>query len=645
MINTNKPCILFHIIEDKKYKVKNFSIELSFCGLRKINYKYKLIIDENIFPKSRDKFKTNIFLNVENKKFKFTITIYFGENHITIFKSLKNGVIFEIIQVYPDNNIYPLEKVDFTDENNRKISAFTFDTIGNSYKRRFLLVNFPINININLNKKNKMKENSSYKINLLPNDIIVQEIKESLQIKKEELKNFNKFNIIIKEIEEFIKNNRDDTDYIKMKQICDKLEPNDYYFNQNLMNKEDCNWSLDELNYYYYYYQFKLFINYATVSENSKITYYYSAMKIFKNIFEELEKMPNITIYEKICGILTLYMRLKGDCEHKENKNHLIGEYKLINMRNNKIHCYNLVYKFISDIINNLKENSFIFLPILQVNSGFNYNINSDDQKEIFELSMTNVNMVKNHLKLLLPNLLFLIRHPTIYSKRGSTCKATGLIHIYESSIFKNNIGKDIDTIITKYPKDAAVMISFVILHELFMHKKIRSNNDFDKGKETPSKFLGPKYDIKNFYYTNNKKNFDPLSVYNKDKENDNNIAKEGEFGKMFEYFLENENFEIINYLKKYIGFGDLLDNVDLIVDKNLDNLHSYILNKIKDNIAKPLLNEKSKKINKKKLDFNENDEDEIIGKEEEEEEEEEEESSEDEKSEETKRILSLQTD
>ena len=33
-----------------------------------------------------------------------------------------------------------------------------------------------------------MKENSSYKINLLPNDIIVQEIKESLQIKKEELK-------------------------------------------------------------------------------------------------------------------------------------------------------------------------------------------------------------------------------------------------------------------------------------------------------------------------------------------------------------------------------------------------------------------------------------------------------------------------
>ena len=485
-----------------------------------------------------------------------------------------------------------------------------------------------------------MKENSSYKINLLPNDIIVQEIKESLQITKEELNDFDKLNILMKEIDEFIKNQRDDIDYSKMKQICDELEPLDYYFNQNLMNKENCIWYLDELYYYYFYFQFKLFINYVTVSDNSKITYYHSAMKIFKNIFEELEKMSNITIYEKICAVLSLYMRLKGDCEHKENKNHLIGEYKLINMKDNKIQCYNLVYKFISDIINNLEENSFIFLPILQVNSGFNNDINSDDQKEIFELSMTNVNMVKNHLKLLLPNLLFLIRHPTIYSKRGSTCKATGIIHIYESSIFKNNIGKDIDTIIQKYPKDAAVMISFVILHELFMHKKIRSNNDFENGKETPSKFIGPKYDIKNFYYTNNKKNLDPLSVYNKNKENDKKISKEGESGKMLEYFLEDKNFEIINYLKKYIGFGDLLDNVHLIVDKNLDNLHSYIRNKIQDNKVKPLLNEKTKKNNKKKLDFNENDEDEIIGNEEEEEE-----SSEDEKSEETKRILSLQTD
>ena len=48
MLITTKPCILFHIIEDKKYHVKDFSIQLSFCGFKKINYKNKIIIDEKL---------------------------------------------------------------------------------------------------------------------------------------------------------------------------------------------------------------------------------------------------------------------------------------------------------------------------------------------------------------------------------------------------------------------------------------------------------------------------------------------------------------------------------------------------------------------------------------------------------------------
>ena len=55
-------------------------------------------------------------------------------------------------------------------------------------------------------------------------------------------------------------------------------------------------------------------------------------------------------------------------------------------------------------------------------------------------------------------------------------------------------------------PEDAAVIISFVILHEIFMHKKLRSNYDFIQRKETPSKFIGPNFEIKNFYYSKKKK-------------------------------------------------------------------------------------------------------------------------------------------
>ena len=604
-----------------------------------------MIIDEKNFPKSKDKFKTKIILNVERKSYKFIITLYYDENHITIFKSFKVGVTYEIIHVFSNQNMTPLDRINFISEDKQEVSAAYFDTISNIYKRRFLLVNFPINVKLNFNKINKMKENSSYKINILPHDIIVQENQESKLKNKIKLDDFNKMKNIVKDIDEFIKKDRINMDFNEMKKIINKLNPYENYFNQNLMDKEDNNWNQDELTFYYHYFLFKLYLNYATIDDSSRITYYYSAMKIFKNIYKELDKISNVNIYEKICGLVSLYMSIKSDCDNKENKCHLIGEYKLLNMNNNKIKCYNLAYEFIFNIIDNLKENSFIFLPLLQVNSGFKRNINSDDGNDIFELSMINVNMVKRHLKILMPKLFFLIRHPTISSKRGSTCTATGNMFIYESSIFKNNIGKEIDTIINEQPEDAAIIISFVILHEVFMHKKIRSNDDFVTGKETPSKFIGPKYDIKNFYYTNNKNNADPLSIYNKDKGNENKISKDGECGKILEYFFENKNFEIINYLKKYIGFGELLKHVDLIVDEKLDKLHSYVINKIKDGKVKPLRKEKSKKNNQKQSEYNENDEDEKKGKMEEEEEGEEEEDSDEELSEETKRILSLETD
>lgn len=78
----------------------------------------------------------------------------------------------------------PLDRINFISEDKQEVSAAYFDTISNIYKRRFLLVNFPINVKLNFNKINKMKENSSYKINILPHDIIVQENQESkLKIK------------------------------------------------------------------------------------------------------------------------------------------------------------------------------------------------------------------------------------------------------------------------------------------------------------------------------------------------------------------------------------------------------------------------------------------------------------------------------
>ena len=76
-------------------------------------------------------------------------------------------------------------------------------------------------------------------------------------------------------------------------------------------------------------------------------------MGIFKNTYKELDIILNSTFYEKICPIAFLYIKLKIDCENKKNKNYLIGKYKLLNMNDNKIKCYNLAYGFITNINNN----------------------------------------------------------------------------------------------------------------------------------------------------------------------------------------------------------------------------------------------------------------------------------------------------
>ena len=75
-----------------------------------------------------------------------------------IFRSLKIGVTYEIINVHIMKSMAPLEKIYFTNENNQDISAIYYAKIGNSFKRRFLLVNFPINVKLNFKiKKNEEK--------------------------------------------------------------------------------------------------------------------------------------------------------------------------------------------------------------------------------------------------------------------------------------------------------------------------------------------------------------------------------------------------------------------------------------------------------------------------------------------------------
>ena len=602
----NVPKIIFHLIEDKSNIPKIFDIKLGLEKYKKINTNEQYLIDNKIFEKFKNKIKTNIIININGNNHKFIITLYNCENHITIFKSSIVGICCEIIQIYSDKIEIPLDKIIFYSEENQFIVT-NFDKNENTYRRRFLIVNCSKNIR-NITEFKKMKNAKNYIINLLPKDIIIQRNNDKeKEIKKVNLKNFNKFKQIFVKIDELIKIGKSKKDDVAISTIKKKLKSYKKYFYQNLINKGNCDWKPEEFISYYYFYKFKIFLRYIYTHSSEKIIYYYKALQIYEKIYKDLNDIFNATIYDKICIIKSLYGQFLKECNNKANKYSNIGEYKILNRAANEIKCYNLAFNFISEIIKNLKETSSIFLPLLQVNSDVNEDYDSVNKEKIFDISMLNLEMIKKNLESVIPKLIILVRNPFIKNIRGSTDVLTGTVFVYESTIFKNDIGKSYDELINEKPNDCAIIVSFLLLHEIFMHKNLRANCNFLKGKETPSKFIGRGFTIKNFYYTTNKKNKDPLSIYlkKKRKRNIGKIPKVGESGRILEYFFENERFEIIKYLMKYIGFGELLQKVDLIIDENYDELHDFIENKIKEGKIQPL--RKTKKNDKPKCNLNKN--------------------------------------
>ena len=542
---------------------------------------------------------TYIFLIIGGIKIKFLITLYYDENHITIFKSKKIGVCFEVInQISYDSDKFPLEEICFKDGNDDNILVKDYDNIGNKYRGRFLVVNAPSEINLPIKNLNNLKQNLSYKVVVFPKTkILVYEIKKSEDIIKKNI-NLDEFKILQNRIEKVMNEKQED----KMSEISNSLQSYKNYFEQILINKEDFEWKLEEFQAYYFYYAFKLFFRFKTEKNDRKRKYYKMSKFVFSKNYEKLLSDFNINIYDKILAIKSLYEMLHYDCINKKNKNFLVGEYKFMNLYENKNSCYNKAFKFVNNIIDNLRENSLIFYPILQLNSGKGIDLNSEDNiNEIFEISMLNEEMIKRNLKTLIPKFIFIVKHPSINDTRGAIIRSTGTIFIYEDNIFHNDIGYNIEDYLLKLPNDAAINISFTLFHEIF-NKKFLSDMVSVDNKKSPLKFIDLKFDIKSFFYTNKKMNLDCLAIYTKKKERLKNVPENGEIRRMFEYFFwidEKLEKPLINILKTYIGFGDLINKVNLVVDRDADKLLDYINKKIQDGNTKPLL--KKELLNRKR--------------------------------------------
>ena len=609
-------CIIFHVIEDKSNLPVLFKIYLLFEKDKEIDVNVPFKLEKKYFSELKDKFLTYMILNIDNVESRFLITLYYASNYITIIKSKKVGVSYEIInQISTDGKTSFIDKIELQGDNGKDIEVKNSDNIGNKFRKRFLIVNSPININLPI-KFTNIKKNSSYKVLILPNDnIIVHEIKKKEKNDKINI-NINDFKPLETKIDNLMKN----YDKEEATKLNNEIEKFDNYFQQNLLNKENFNWSIEEFKAYYYFHIFHLFLSSKQARNNEKLDYYTSSLILYSNKYNELLITFDLNDYDKILAISTLYSLINFNARDDINKYCLLGDYYIETMNNHKFLCYKYAFDFLNDIIKKLKEDSFIFLPLLQVTSGYGIDLNSDDNKtEIFELSMMNVNMVKNHLKLLMPKFFIRADNRGIRDVRGCMDRHTGIMCIYERTIFRNNIPLDVNDYMNLRPKDSAINVSFTISHELFMYKNLRTVFTNPKGKETPRKFIGPKLDIKTFSSTNKKRFYNCLASYTKEKKNLGTVPDKGESGRIFEYLFEKDDnnnninigndieHKIIYTLKNYSGFGDLLEKVDLVINNNLDGLINYINQKIKDDNVKPLLDKKVLNQKRNRPDSNDN--------------------------------------
>ena len=614
METSEKICIIFHVIEDKSNLPVLFKIYLPFEKDKEIDVNAPLKLEEKYFSQLKDKFLTYLILNIDNVETRFLITLYYASNYITIIKSKKVGVLYEIInQISTDGKTSFIDKIELQGNDGKSIEVKNSDNIGNKFRKRFLIVNSPIKINFPI-KFTNIKEKSSYKVLVLPNNkIIVHEIKE--QEKNDKINvSINDFKCLEAKIANLM-NNYNKEEATKLNNEIGKF---DNYFQQNLLNKENFNWTTDEFTAYYYFHIFHLFLSSKQAENDAKLEYYSLSLTLYSNKYKELLIAFDLNDYDKILAISTLYSLINFNARDDINEYCILGDYYIETMNNHKIQCYKYSFDFLNDIIKKLKEESFIFLPLLQVISGYGIDLNSDDNKtEALELSMMNVNMVKNHLKLLMPKFFIRADNKGIRNVKGCINRHTGIMCIYERTVFRNNISLTVNDYMNLRPKDSAINVSFIIFHELFMYNNLRTFFTNPKGKEKPIKFIGQKLDIKTFLYTNKNIFYNCLPLYTKKKKKLSTFPDKEESGQIFEYFFEkddnnniiNNNIEhkIIHTLKTYAGFGDLLEKVDLITNNNVDGLINYINQKLKEDNVKPLLVKRVINQKRKRRESNDN--------------------------------------
>ena len=226
---------------------------------------------------------------------------------------------------------------------------------------------------------------------------------------------------------------------------------------------------------------------------------------------------------------------------------------------------YLIAINYNIDMINNLKETSKLYIPLLQLDSYilYNYNINSIG----YTLSLQPLIITQKHLLSTYDNFFFTYKEK---EKNNNINMAFQDIRDDVTTINEYAVFPDINVDSSKLcGNDYAVPISTQLLHEKSGHSKNEKKNN---------KEFSPLY----FYI---KKKIMKVSKGYQDIKYTKLNQEKGEAGLLVEYFIRYNKKNLLHELRSNYKLGNIIKNVKLFTGKNFKELANEIKNNKNENI------------------------------------------------------------
>lgn len=175
----------------------------------------------------------------------------------------------------------------------------------------------------------------------------------------------------------------------------------------------------------------------------------------------------------------------------------------------------------------------------------------------IFQLSLLSLSQIKEHLKLIIPNVIIRKLHSNNDESNGEYFNKYGTLVCYEGTLYEKS-QDELDSILTnKEDNECQYTIPLImfLFNELFGHAKHRLENN---SSISPCNYYNP-YDNYKLCYQ----------------------CFLGKAGRLLEFYIS-PNIEIIKYLKFGIFPNKELYSPKIWASKNLDELRNIVMKKIK---------------------------------------------------------------